>query len=410
MRILFCCEFYPPSVGGVQEVMRQIAERLVKRGHDLTVATTRLPSRDFNELNGVKIREFKVSGNLMRGMAGEVDQYQQFVTSGQFDVIMIKAAQQWTFDALWPVLDRFNARKVFIPCGFSGLFESRYEEYFRQMPEVLHKFDHLIFYASDYRDINFVKEHGFSNLSVIPNGASEIEFTVSPDPSLRKRLGIYQDDFLFLTVGSFTGLKGQNEVISAYAKVELECPSVLVVNGNSVSSPDGVSLQTTLKKYVKDGLRGLGIIHDEKEQLVKKASVIDEQQKQKKVLFTDLSRPELVHAFMAADLFVFASNVEYSPLVLYESAAAGTPFLSVPVGNAEEIAAWTGGGKICPAPRDSKGYTRADPAVLAEHMSRVAGDKDLLLRLGETGKKNWAEKYTWEKIALEYEKVLRNGD
>src|SRR5579859_5149747 len=112
MRFLFCCEFYAPSVGGVQEVMRQVAERMVNRGHDVTVATTALEERHFRELNGVRIEGFHVAGNLVRGMQGEVDRYRAFVTTGHFDVMMVKAAQQWTFDALWPVLDEVPYRKT----------------------------------------------------------------------------------------------------------------------------------------------------------------------------------------------------------------------------------------------------------------------------------------------------------
>ena len=63
MRLLFCCELYHRSRGGIQEVMRQIAERMVIAGHDVTVATTDLPERDFDSFNGVRIRGFKVSGN-----------------------------------------------------------------------------------------------------------------------------------------------------------------------------------------------------------------------------------------------------------------------------------------------------------------------------------------------------------
>ena len=72
MRILLCCELYSPSVGGVQQVIQQLAERLVVRGHEVTIATTKLPTRLFSELNGVTIREFKISGNLVRGMEGTV--------------------------------------------------------------------------------------------------------------------------------------------------------------------------------------------------------------------------------------------------------------------------------------------------------------------------------------------------
>ena len=141
MRLLLCCEFYYPSRGGVQEVMRQIAERMVVAGHDVTVATSYLPERNVISYNGVAIRDFKIAGNAVHGMVGAVEQYRQFVRDFDGDAILIKAAQQWTFDALWPVLDQISARKVFIPCGFSGLHEPAYHRYFCQLPEVLAKFD-----------------------------------------------------------------------------------------------------------------------------------------------------------------------------------------------------------------------------------------------------------------------------
>ena len=67
MRILLCCELYSPSVGGVQEVMRQLAERLVVRGHFVTVATTAIPIRGFKELNGVKFGNFQFQEILPMG-------------------------------------------------------------------------------------------------------------------------------------------------------------------------------------------------------------------------------------------------------------------------------------------------------------------------------------------------------
>ena len=126
----------------------------------------------------------------------------------------------------------------------------------------------------------------------------------------------------------------------------------------------------------------------------------------KRAVVVDLPRPELVQAYLNSDLFVFASNIEYSPLVLFEAAAAGLPFLSVPVGNAEEIARWTGAGEICPAPRDALGYTRPDPAVLARHIESLAVRADDRRSYGETGKRSWRERFTWEKITDRYEEVF----
>ena len=45
MKIQICCDTYYPSVGGVQIVLQQIAERLVKRGHTVDVATSKLENR-----------------------------------------------------------------------------------------------------------------------------------------------------------------------------------------------------------------------------------------------------------------------------------------------------------------------------------------------------------------------------
>lgn len=421
MRLLFCSEFYYPSIGGVQTVIQQLAEHFKIMGHEVTVATTRLPTRSISKLNGVYIREFSILGNQVSGITGEVKKYQEFVQEGNFDVIMIKAAQQWTFDALWPVLDKLSAAKVFIPCGFSGLYEPAYTNYFQQMPGILRKFDHLIFYASDYRDINFAKEHGIANYSILPNGASELEFDVKPTPNFHNTLKLGDEDLIFLTVGSFTGLKGHLEVAKAFALADFNGKqAVLILNGNKPSYYDKNILHTlsrvfglvrlyglkyAVKHTIKNSLGLIGIRvgkNDSLEDILKDI----EKQPNKKVIVTDLPRPDLVQAFIAADLFVFASNVEYSPLVLFESAAAGTPFLTVPVGNSEEIANWTGAGIVCPAVRDAKGYTRVDPAVLARFMSEVIKNEETLKMMGSKGRKNWQEKFTWEKISKQYEKIF----
>lgn len=401
--------------------MRQLAERFIAKGHSVTVATSRLAARTESEFNGVQIEEFSVSGNYVSGIKGETQKYQDFVLSGRFDVIMIKAAQQWTFDTLWPVLDRIKAARVFIPCGFSGLFEPSYAEYFRRLPDVLRKFDHLIFYASDYRDINFAREHGIDNYSIIPNGACELEFSEPLDPGFRSSLGIGENDLLFLTVGSLTGLKGHLEVAKAFEMADMGgCSATLILNGNKCVQTYANIAQTLQKalgvmrlygfKYMakhslKILLRSVGIRVGKDDELESALERIN-QQVGKNVMVTDLPRPSLVQAFMAADLFVFASNVEYSPLVLYESAAAGTPFLTVPVGNSEEIARWTGAGVICPAERDEKGYTRVDPKVLALNMEKLAHDQILLKELGEAGKNSWEKQFTWDIITDKYERIF----
>jgi glycosyltransferase involved in cell wall biosynthesis len=127
----------------------------------------------------------------------------------------------------------------------------------------------------------------------------------------------------------------------------------------------------------------------------------------KRVKVVNLERPQLIQAFLQSDLFVFASNVEYSPLVLFEACAAGLPFLTVPVGNSVEIIDWTQGGELCLAPRDEKGYTRAQPDVLARKIEEMLMNPDRLKVLGRNGRHASLMRFNWDNLTNEYERVFQ---
>ena len=398
MKFLFCCENYPPCVGGVQEVMRQIAERLAEKGHDVSVATSTHPDRDLEVMsNGVRVYSFPVSGGLVQGLHGPIDTYRRFVVEGVFDAIMIKAAQQWSFDALIPVLDQIKVRKVFIPCGFSGFYQTKYRHYYEQMPGWMSSFNALVFYATDYRDIRLAQEHGLSGIEVLPNGADEREFSDTLAPGFRAELGIGEKDLLLLTVGSINGAKGHWEVARAFELARLDRPATLILNGNRPRrSRKGLAWQ-----FLRESMLGR----------VPLASLVERinarQGPAKHVIISDLPRPDLVRAFKASDLFVFASHLEYSPLVLFEAVAAGTPFLSTPAGNASEIARWTDCGVIYGTTLTSTGKTNPDPVSLALKLEQLCADKEQLKLLGKAGRQAFIEKgFSWASIVDHYEDIL----
>ncbi len=420
MKVLICSDYYYPSVGGQQNVLKEIAERLVKRGHKITIATSKMQSRQVIKHNGVNIKEFDINGSYVHGIQGKVKDYQNFLVNANFDVILIKAAQGWTIDALIPILYKITTRKVFIPCGFSALYNPYYSEYYKIMPDILRQFDHLIFYASDYRDINFARKHNITNFSVIPNGASKIEFSIPKESDFRERLNIEKNSFVILTVGTFTGGKGHYELAQAFQVANFNQPATLILNGNQPLIASKQKNNTFIKQYLKMGswsmlkhiCRDLLCIFG----LVKKspkqdwtdiAKEVNSEVSNKNIIITDLQRQDVIQAFLNSDLFVFASNIEYSPLVLFESAAAGLPFLSVPVGNAKEIIEWTKGGVLCPASVDHYGNTKVNPQILAEEIIKLANDPEKRKKLGKEGKKNWLNQLTWAKIAIDYENVLK---
>jgi glycosyltransferase involved in cell wall biosynthesis len=92
--------------------------------------------------------------------------------------------------------------------------------------------------------------------------------------------------------------------------------------------------------------------------------------------------------------------------VLFEACAAQLPFLSVSVGNSVEIVTWTGGGEICPAETDGRGYTKVSPNELARRMEALAIDSDRRSELGRRGRRAIQERFNWNNLAQEYEALF----
>lgn len=385
MRILHTVELYSPHVGGAQEVVRQISERLAARGHQVTVATSRLPERRNLRLNGVTIEEFDIRGNAVLGVEGEAGRYQHFLRSAGFDVILNYAAQQWATDLALPILDDLPAARVLAPCGFSGLFVPEYAAYFRGLPEALARYDRIVLHSDTYRDAEFMRANAVKGTRVIPNGAGEDEFAQITPNHFRRRHGIPNDVPLLLSVGSHTGMKGHGLLLEAFARSRLP-RAVMVLIGNAPTR-DGCLRVCRLRAWGRS-VRSRG---------------------RKRVLLLDPPRHEVLAAYAAADLFLLGSRIECSPIVLFEAAASGTAFISVPAGNAQEIAAWTGGGVVVSGSIDRNGFVVADPAELAREVERLLADSDLRKSLGDAGRQAWASRFTWDAIAGRYEEVYQEA-
>jgi glycosyltransferase involved in cell wall biosynthesis len=425
LKILLCTEFFYPSVGGAQEVVKQIATRLALQGHDVTVATSYLEDRICKNFQGIKIVDFKISGNIARGISGELAQYQAYVKSEKFELIFIYAAQQWTFDALWGVLDQINSKKIFVPCGYSGLYDPAYATYFSELPNVLRKFDSLIYHSKTYRDYTYGLEHHLTQCYIVPNGADNEEFNRKPPVRIRNQFNISDKDHLFLTVGSLNGAKGHLELLKVITRIGASSPITMLLNGNRMTSASFVgwkdflcrltrrikndSVMRLFKNFVILILKRVGIRKDyfsSMNELIKKINS-GHFGRNKRVIIANLSRDDLISAYFESDVFLFASNIEYSPLVLYEACAAGLPYITCPVGNSEEIIEWTRGGVLCAAQTDELGNVHINIDDMVNHIETYLHNPDEFQQLGQSGRSAWKRRFNWDTLVNEYLEIFQ---
>jgi glycosyltransferase involved in cell wall biosynthesis len=352
---------------------------MVRMGHRVTVFTSAHPQRIAGPINGVSVRAFPIKGNVVDGIIGDVEAYVHAVKNGGFDVVTCFAAQQWSTDAILPHLHTIGAKKVFVPTGFSALHDPRWADYYGKMPAWLAAMDLNIFLSHSYQDIALAKANGLSNHIVIPNGAAAEEFDAPPKHGFRATHGIGVDQPMILHIGSYTGIKGHREAIRMFLRGSTG-NAVLVLIGNGVK---------TLERYFHSHYSYWG-------------SKLMARIRGKRILFIETDRSHTVDALRQADLFLFPSNVECSPIVLFEAMAAGVPFLSSLAGNAEEIVQWSGGGWTIPGVRSPDQLEHPDVGKGAALLGSLLADTKLRKATGKAGQEAWRERFTWQHIAEQY--------
>lgn len=394
MKILHAVESYYPSVSGAPEVVRHLSECMVRLGHDVTVVTRKLPQRKSLTHNGVKIVEFNIRPtsdqgmSTVTGLAGDTKKYQNFLLKNESGIIMTYAAQQWTTDLMLPILDKISAKKVIVPCGYSALYNPQYKQYFKDLPGYLSKFDASVYLSPDYRDINFARQHKLKSIHIIPNGADETEFSSrlssKRKAKLKAKYGL--NGLVIMTLANCTGEKGHQELLWVFKRLPV-ARATLISASTIMPGLGWYDIFETQAKRINQSRKFPG----------KKVVMVDGSQRQ-----------EVVDLLKSADIFVFLSNIEASPLVLFEAAAAGVPFVATAAGNSAEIARWTGGGVIV------KSYDRPNGRVVADlkdalwQVTKLALNRRRRQAIGRAGHEAWKKKFTWEKLAQDYLKLYES--
>jgi glycosyltransferase involved in cell wall biosynthesis len=373
MRILITVEYYAvANGGGIAEQARQIAERLHNFGHEVIVATTQAKGLP-RELNGISIIGFSISGNAISGIRGERARYEEFLIGSNFDAIIQFAVNSWTTDVALQIADKIKSPKILSTPGLSKLGNPVYEAYYNgEYLNGLQSYEKVIYTSANYQDKIFGDNHGLEKKAVIiPNGASEQEFN-EQDHYHFKRTHCIDTPHIALCVSNHFVAKGHQFVIEAFKKMN-RADTTLVIIGEPKVSRGWRSIGHFILDYAR----------------CKLASLSDKRIR----LFSGLSKEAVISAYKEADVFLFGSALECSPLVMYESFASKTPFVTRLVGNVAD---------------------HQDVLKIVENTFSMASAGNYLIDDKESAKimtdnayKIWQKGYTWDIIARRYEEVCR---
>lgn len=326
MKILFTVESYYPKTSGVPVVVQYLAEGLVNRGHNVSVATTLVKDRGTEEVhNGVHIYRFNLRKTLLKRYVGEIDKYRNFVISQHADANVFECSECVTTDVLLPVLSRLDGKKIFHSHGFAGKllplfkwnvnlkyslgntynwfrFKWYYGYYFKKYVAM---FDTTIC-LSDIDSSKRWLEKNAKKLYVLQNAVDEMFLKPTNTVDLYPFNKIGRP--YLVSVATYSKQKNQIEILHEFYKTKTDCALVFV-------GPVETEYYNLLKSELAQMQAKYG------------------QQKEVYVLLR-IPRKEIPNVIGNAALYLCGSKFEEYSISLIETMSKGVPFISTNVGNA----------------------------------------------------------------------------
>ena len=286
MKITLVCPRYYPDIGGVETHVKEIGQRLVKRGYHVSVICTdptkKLPTEEI--LNGVKVKRFwSIAPNDAFFIAPKIYFY---IKKTHCDVI--HAHSYHALPAFFAVLSKKSRKFVFSP-HYDGKVHTAFRNVLHTPYKVLGS---KIFRNSDkvicvslFEKKLIINKFGISKdkLVCIPNGIDLEEFIIENNVKKKKEI---------LYCGRLEEYKGVQHIITALQY--LEDYNLVII--------------------------GKGPYEEELRKLASEINVNDRIEWKK-----DLPRKELLKQYRSSQIFVFLSSLEAFGITVAEALASRTP-------------------------------------------------------------------------------------
>lgn len=361
-KLAICTNFFHPSVGGGEIVVKKIVEHLSK-DYDVFVFARRHPGRNHGDFSNYKVVEYS-----------QVDfaHFSSKLNQVNPDLVMIYSD---LFDFFRNIAGSGGQYKLIIaPCGANWLYSHGRGMKILQK-QMFRRTDAIICHSSVDRDYAMFSGMG-NKLHIIPNGV-ELENFNDNQLTRNDLCAEGSQKRWILNVSNFFPGKGQEylpDILQQLPSPENICYFQLC---NSLRYPFALELEAKWKSNISQ-LTSIGM--------------------QVKLLH-DLPREKVIGFFKQSNVFVFPSEKEVAPLVLLEAMAAELPWVSCDVGNSTELE----GGLCIKTSKNSSYHSLIDKRVKKAFAMHI---QTLWNNSYPSGKKQIEEKFCWEKILPQYSSLI----
>lgn len=383
MRILQLSPVYPPEIGGVQNSVYEVTERMRSLGHQVTVITVRGDSakretKDYS-LDGVRrIPAFL----LTKGDWGEIKfspTILRELSKVDFDIAHVHTPRKLFAESL--TFYRLIAKRKFPFVVSVRLINMSLPPFLRAINSIYRNTIESLVFRSAARVVVQSKAYKSflmnacrldeNKFVMIPNGVDTTFFNPSPE-SRKNQQGVFDSNKkVILFVGRLVSQKGLEFLLRALRGIGKQEPKIrLVVVGEGPLRSHFVKRAKNLQ--ISSKVRFLGAV----------------------------PHKEMPKIYSESDIFVMPSLSESFPNVLLEAMAMKKPIVSTRVGVAPEIL------------KDRETALLVSPREVLElerAILRLLSNEPLALSLGENARK-LAENYSWDSVVTKtlsmYEDIL----
>jgi len=359
MKVVQVVSYYPPHLGGMQNVAKEISEELFKDGHKVEVYTSDIGCKEgkLKSKNNLKVHYLKSFELAHTPIIPSL--FFKLLAIPKDSIIHLHIAQAFIPEIVYIAskLKKISYIAHFHtdvgPSGKLGILLPLYKRIF--LKRVLKSASKIVILNRKYRILINRNYNIFKNIVTIPNGVSKAFFVNKKDTE--------HEQINLLFVGRLSTEKNILKLIKAVSL--LKSKTILNIVGDGEKKME-------IEKYISsNNLRNI-ILHGKK------------------------IGKDLINFYQNADIFLLASNYEGLPLVLLEAMASGTPIIASDVIGIREVIGEAG---ILINPPTSENFAR--------EIDKLIENKKIREKLAEQGRKK-AKNYDWKKIVEKFEDVYQN--